>query len=674
MAKDIIRSISGIPLTAKRRASISTDEIATTGNGRDITRPYVTGLQQARDPRIMASVDWGVYERIHEDDQVFSTLQQRKRAVTSRNWSVLPGDDEDPRSVAAAEQFNKTISRLGWDNVTEKMLHGLFTGFATAEILWEPRDGLIDFKAIKVRHARRFRYDADNNLRLLTRDNYHMGEPMPDRHFWTFKAGGNDDDELYGMGLAHWLYWPTVFKRNGIRFWNLFIDKFSSPTAIGKYRAGTPQSQQDLLLDALEAIRTDSGIIVPEGMVIELLEVAKSGNTDFENVIRYMDGCIAKIVLSQTMTTDDGSSYSQANVHAGVKLEVIKSDADLLSESFNTGPARWWTDLNYGSDVASPLLMRDCEEEADTKAQADTDDVLDGLGWERDEESFQSTYGAGYVRKAAAAPDDAATEAADAAKASFAATDKRPLYVHRKLLNTPDIVAWARDAGFGSIINPADLHVTITYSRTPVDWLKMGGYWGGEGDSGGHTIPPGGPRLVDKIGDGGAVALFFHSNYLESRHRDMRMAGASWDYDQYLTHMTLSYDGAELDLTAIRPYQGELRFGPEMFEPLDMTWDPKVSEVSFAETGIIADSPLDTVVDELIAEAGYTAVAAMTDPLLKRILAATSVDEVSAILTAAAADNSDGPFAASLENAMFAAAADGQLNGRYETIGREGGV
>ena len=70
-------------------------------------------------------------------------------------------------------------------------------------------------------------------------------------------------------------------------------------------------------------------------MVIDLLQVAKSGVADYEQLCRYMDECIAKVVLSQTMTTQDGSSLSQAQVHAGVKLEVVKSDADLLSDSFN---------------------------------------------------------------------------------------------------------------------------------------------------------------------------------------------------------------------------------------------------------------------------------------------------------------------------------------------------
>lgn len=392
-----------------------TGEIATTVNGRDITRPWVAGLQQPRDPRLLGAVDWGVYDRIHEDDQVFSTLQQRRRAVISRSWDVLPGDEEDPRSVEAAERFGDTIARIGWDRITDRMLMAIFHGIQVAEVMWEARDGLIDIAEIRVRHARRFRFDAENRLRLLTTAGG-FGEIMPERKFWVFTMGGSDDDERYGRGLAEWLYWPTLFKRNGIRFWNIFLDKYGTPTAIGKYRPGTSEGDQRKLLDALAAIATDSGIVVPEGMVVELLAAAKSGVADFEKLVRYMDEAIAKVVLSQTMTTQDGSSLSQAQVHAGVKLEVIKADADLLSDSFNASVARWWTDINYGTDVASPRVMRDVEEEADTKAQAETDTALKGLGWVRTEESFRDTYGDGYER--AAEPDPVGDPEGDGAPAA----------------------------------------------------------------------------------------------------------------------------------------------------------------------------------------------------------------------------------------------------------------
>lgn len=371
--------------------------VATTHDGRDITRPYVGELEEFRDKRLQGALDWGAYDRILLDDQVKSCLEQRRSAVVSREWNVISGEPGDPRADAAAEALEKNLQRIAWDRVTEKMLRAPFYGIAVAELLWELRDGLIQWSEIRVRHARRFRYDRDRRLRLITTRNM-MGEILSDRKFWVVTAGADDDDEPYGRGLAEWLYWPTLFKRNGIRFWNAFLDKFSVPTAKGTYRPGTPSGDIEKLLVALQSIANDTGFVVPEGMAVELLQVATAG-IDFQEMPKYMDEAIAKVILSQTMTTQDGSSHSQAKVHAGVKKEVITADADLLTDSFTAGPARWFTDLNFGTDVAAPIVMRLVEEEEDKKELAETDKALAETGWVRTEESVRDTYGDGYERR-----------------------------------------------------------------------------------------------------------------------------------------------------------------------------------------------------------------------------------------------------------------------------------
>lgn len=396
---------AGFPAGAGRSgrlpAELSTP-IATTGDGRDITRSWVGELEQPRDPRLLSSIDWGVYDRILLDDQVKSCMEQRIRAVVSRDWSVTAGDEADPRSVKAAEAMSDQLERIGWDQRTEKMLWAVFHGYSIAEALWAPRDGELQWNALRVRHARRFRFDQEGRLRLLTRANM-AGELLPDRKFWVVTSGGTNDDEPYGRGLAEWLYWPTLFKRNGVRFWNIFLDKFSVPTAKGTYPRGSSREDINQLLQAIAAIANDSGFAIPEGMAVELLTLAQSG-ADFGAVCRYMDGAIAKVILSQTMTTDNGSSRSQGEVHADVKLEVVKADADLLSDSFNTGPSRWWTDLNYGADVAAPIVTRVVEQEDDLRDAAETDKVLHDLGWQRTEESMRDRYGDGYERRPAPTP------------------------------------------------------------------------------------------------------------------------------------------------------------------------------------------------------------------------------------------------------------------------------
>ena len=135
-----------------------------------------------------------------------------------------------------------------------------------------------------------------------------------------------------------------------------------------------------------------------------------------------------------------------------------------------------------------------------------------------------------------------------------------PLYVSRKLLNTKEFTDWAKSQGFTDIAD--DLHVTVLYSRNPVDWMAMGeDYWGNNE----FVIGKGGPRIVEKLGD--AVVLSFYSDSLKWRHSRMVDAGASHDYPEYQPHITITYNG-DIDLADIEPFQGELKFGPELFEAL----------------------------------------------------------------------------------------------------------
>lgn len=163
------------------------------------------------------------------------------------------------------------------------------------------------------------------------------------------------------------------------------------------------------------------------------------------------------------------------------------------------------------------------------------------------------------------------------ADAFFVDAAPRPLYVQRKLLNAKDVIAWAKANGFTSTLAPDDMHVTVLYSRTPVDPMKMGESWSGD-DQGRILVKPGGPRVLERFGEN-AVVLLFSSLDLEMRHRGMVDAGGSHDWDDYHPHVTISYDvPADVDLTTIKPYQGALEFGPELFEPLDLDWKRKITE------------------------------------------------------------------------------------------------
>lgn len=152
----------------------------------------------------------------------------------------------------------------------------------------------------------------------------------------------------------------------------------------------------------------------------------------------------------------------------------------------------------------------------------------------------------------------------------------RPLYVHRKVTNAAEILAWAKAQGFKTTLPEDDLHVTIAFSREPLDWMKVGSAWSSNED-GSLRIPPGGARLIEKF-EGGAIVLLFNSSELSWRHEDIKRAGASWDFPDYQPHITLTYDPGDLDLSQVEPYRGAIELGPEVFEPLDENWKAGIRE------------------------------------------------------------------------------------------------
>jgi len=168
----------------------------------------------------------------------------------------------------------------------------------------------------------------------------------------------------------------------------------------------------------------------------------------------------------------------------------------------------------------------------------------------------------------------------DQAIALLADAEPRSLYVSRRLLNASDVIAWARAQGFEQTLTADEMHVTIAYSRAPVDWFAVGESWDYRGDDGKLTIQAGGARLVEPLGESGAVVLLFASSTLSYRHEEIKRAGASWDHPEYQPHVTLTYavpDG--FDLASVEPYRGRLVFGPEIFEQVDPDFTPLMRKV-----------------------------------------------------------------------------------------------
>lgn len=148
----------------------------------------------------------------------------------------------------------------------------------------------------------------------------------------------------------------------------------------------------------------------------------------------------------------------------------------------------------------------------------------------------------------------------------------RTLYLRRDVLNADEIIKWFKDQGVPEVYAPESLHVTIIYSKTPVDWMKMGQPWDAR-----LELPEGGPRVLDKFGDAGDVLVqLFASNELRWRHDLAKEIGATSDFPEYQPHISISLRAGEVDLINLKPWQGPIILGPEVYEEVSENWRAKV--------------------------------------------------------------------------------------------------
>ena len=196
----------------------------------------------------------------------------------------------------------------------------------------------------------------------------------------------------------------------------------------------------------------------------------------------------------------------------------------------------------------------------------------------REEEEEESTALPGG-KKPGTAANQAKAPAAEVKLRLVKDAAPAPLYVQRKVMNAGQILRWAKEQGFIDLLKPDDLHVTILYSETPVDWMEMGVDMY-EDDQ--MRIGAGGPRIMEKFGD--ATVITFASSRLKWRHEEMIEAGATHGHPQYQPHISLSYSPQSVDLADVAAYNGPILLGPEIFEPLNQDWkDTLTSDAMFLD-------------------------------------------------------------------------------------------
>jgi phage gp29-like protein len=308
-----------------------------------------------------------------------SVLGTRKLAVSGAPVQVdAAGDDARSKEIADAVRMD-LIEGDAFADLLFDVLDGLGKGFSVNEIIWDTEGKRWKPAAYKWRDPRFFIWDQQTLQVLSLRDEADpsFGVPLAPFKFVVHVPKLKSGIPLRG-GLARVAAAAYMLKSFTVRDWHTFMEVFGMPLRVGKFGPDATDDEKEALRRAVADIAIDAAGIIPQSMQIEFIEAmrAAGGEKLFQGAAEWWDKQVSKVVLGQTMTSEDGSSLAQAKVHNDVRLDLAQSDARQLSVAINRHLVKPYVDLNFGVQERYPAITVKVDEPEDAEKNARTIGVL----------------------------------------------------------------------------------------------------------------------------------------------------------------------------------------------------------------------------------------------------------------------------------------------------------
>lgn len=306
------------------------------------------------------------------DPHYRSVLGTRKMAITGLPVTVISATD-DAADTKMADFVTSITAKPEFDELIEDLTDALGKGYSVCEIMWDRSGAQWMPSEYKWRDPRFFRFDANVGQELLLIDEVDPSKtyPLEAHKFLVHRPKLKSGLPLKG-GLARCQAAIFMWKSFSLRDWASFGERFGMPLRLGKYPAGTTEADIGRLFQAVGQMGMDSAAVISDTMSVEFADMSagSGGETLFLARCEWLDKQCSKLVLGQTLTSDDGSSYSQAKVHDQVRGDILASDVKQLNRTLNRQLVKPLIDLNFGPQLTYPRLELQPVEREDLDALA----------------------------------------------------------------------------------------------------------------------------------------------------------------------------------------------------------------------------------------------------------------------------------------------------------------
>lgn len=350
---------------------------------------YAMGMMLPNPDPVLKAVgkDIKVYRELRTEPQVGGNIRRRKGAVKALQRGIDKGLAKD----TVARSIQSIFDDLDMERIISEILDATLYGYQPMEVVMGKVGRFIVPVDVVGKPPEWFCFDTDNQLRFRTKENPIYGELLPDRKFLLPRQDATYDNP-YGFPDLSMVFWPTTFKKGGLKFWVTFAEKYGSPWVVGKHPRNTATHETDELLDSLAAMVQDAVAVIPDDSSVDIIEAAGKGASSdvYERLLMFCRSEVNYALLGQNQTSEANSNRASAQAGLEVTKDIRDGDVGIVESTFNT-LIRWICELNF-TDAQRPKYKMWEQEEVD-KTQAERDKTLSEAGVKMTTAYFKRAYG-----------------------------------------------------------------------------------------------------------------------------------------------------------------------------------------------------------------------------------------------------------------------------------------
>jgi len=251
-----------------------------------------------------------LYDDLMIDTRLSSVVEKRVLPITNSEWVFTDASGKENDIIKAL------IDTPAFESILEEAQNTIAYGPVVMELM-NDANGQLAVSIIPRKHTR-----TDKGI-IVINDSDEVGIDYRNPPYvnYCLEVGKPDD---YGLLFKAAPF--VIFKKGNFSDWAQYAEIFGMPMRIGKYDINDLTSKT-FLEQSLEGAGSASWMAIPKETDLEIKESKATGDGALYRELK--NACneeLTILFLGQTMTTENGSSKAQGQVHLEVEEAIHKKD------------------------------------------------------------------------------------------------------------------------------------------------------------------------------------------------------------------------------------------------------------------------------------------------------------------------------------------------------------